>query len=78
MVARLVSRLLVPSDWLRPVRLYSLRNLSRLLDDRFLSGIYGHRDPFNTARFGAERGSNRDGDTGYGQIVDGDIHTTRT
>lgn len=56
----------------------SLRNLSRLLDDRFLSGIYGHRDPFNTARFGAERGSNRDGDTRYGQIVDGDIHTTRT
>ena len=62
----------MPSDWLRPVRLDSLRNLSRLLDDRFLSGIYGHRDPFNTSRFGAERGSNRDGDTSYGQIVDGD------
>ncbi len=77
-LARPVSILLVPADWLRPVRLDSLRNLSRLQDDRFLSGIYGHRDPFNTARFGAERGSNRHGDTGYGQIVDGDIHTSRT
>jgi len=77
-LARPVSRLLVPADWLRPVRLDSLRNLNRVQDDRFLSGIYGHRDPFNTARFGAERGSNRHGDTGYGQIVDGDIHTSRT
>ncbi len=77
-LARPVSRLLVPADWLRPVRLDSLRNLNRVQDDRFLSGIYGHRDPFNTARFGAERGSNRHGDTGYGQIVDGDIRTSRT
>ena len=76
-VASPVSRLLTPTDWLRPVRLDSLRNLSRVLDDRFLSGIYGHRDPFNTARFGAERGTNRHGDTGYGQIVDGDITTAR-
>ena len=78
MLARPVSRLLVPADWLRPVRLDSLCNLNRVQDDRFLSGIYGHRDPFNTARFGAQRGSNRHGDTGYGQTVDGDIHTSRT
>ena len=68
---------LAPTDWLRPVRLDSLRNLSRVMDDRFLSGIYGNRDPFDTARFGAERGSSRHGDTGYGQIVDGDIFSAR-
>ena len=76
-LARPVSRVVVPVDWLRPVRLDSLRNLSRVQDDRFLSGIYGDRDPFNTARFGAQNGTSRIGDTGYGQLIDGNIFSAR-
>lgn len=66
-----------PADYLRPIRLDSQRNLLRLLDDRFLSGIYGRRDPFNATPFGSDLSTQRQGDAGYGAILDGNIFTAR-
>ena len=65
-------RSLAPTDWVRPIRLNAQRNVLRLVDDRFLSGIFGPVDPI-----ALPRGAVRTGDTGSGQTVDGNIFTAR-
>ncbi|NKB71938.1 MAG: hypothetical protein GKR89_33090 [Candidatus Latescibacteria bacterium] len=70
--ARPQSHQLTPTDWVRPIRLNPQRNVLRLVDDRFLSGIFGPQDPI-----ALPRGAVRTGDTGSGQTVDGNIFTAR-
>jgi len=67
------TRRFEPTDWLRPVRLHPTQNVLRLVDDRFLSGIFGQSDPIRL-----HRGAVRTGSTGSGQTVDGNIFTART
>ena len=77
-VATQDSRRFTPMDWIRPISLNEKRNLIRTIDDRFLSGIYGRRDPYAAEVLGTNlTGTPRTGDAGYGQIVDGSIFTAR-
>ena len=68
-----------PTDWLRPIRLDSARNLARLTDDRFLSGEFGTDDPFTTTGYGGvyAAASVREGDVGFAASLDGNISTAR-
>ena len=61
-----------PTDWIRPIRLDSTRNVIRLSNDRFLSGEFGPFDPINLFR-----GAVRTGESGHGQVVDGNIFTAK-
>lgn len=76
--ARLEQRRSAPSDWLRPIRLDSSRNVVRIADDRFLSGIFGSNEPLAAEWYGSDlRGTSRQGEAGFGQIVDGNVFTAR-
>ena len=67
-----------PRDLLRPIRLDSKRNMVRVTEDRYLSGIFGTLDPTGTTQWGYGRaGTDHATDTGYGQIADGDIFSAR-
>ena len=70
--ARLASRRFSPTDWLRPIRLDSTRNLVRLTDDRFLSGEFGPADPLGGGS------TPRTSDSGLGQTFDGNLFTAKT
>ena len=78
-----VSRVpLTPSDWLRPIRLDSRRNMVTLAADRFLSGIYSGTDPMTGSYWGAlpshAGGATHAGTSGFGQVADGSIFTARS
>lgn len=73
------QRRFAPSDWLRPIRLDAMRNIVRLTEDRFLSGVFGSLDATGTNRWGYGRvGTAHGTDTGYGQIADGNIFSARS
>lgn len=64
-----------PVDWIRPIHLDPARNVARLADDRFLAGLFGEQDPL---QLGSQIGTPRDGDSGNGQCVDGNIQTAKS
>ena len=73
------QRRFAPSDWLRPIRLDAMRNIVRLTEDRFLSGVFGSLDATGTNRWGYGRvGTAHGTDTGYGQIADGNIFSAQS
>jgi len=77
------SRLrLSPSDWLRPIRLDSRRNMVTLAANRFLGGIYSGVDPMTGSYWGAipshASGATHAGTSGYAQVADGNIFTARS
>lgn len=78
-VAAVVEAELTPSDWLRPIRLDSMRNLARLVDDRFLAGELGSADPFSIVRYVSiyHAANVRLGDVGSAFALDGNVHTAR-
>jgi hypothetical protein len=73
--ATLVNRAFRPTDWIRSIRLDSTRNVARLVDDRFLAGLLSEQDPL---QLGEQVGTPRRGDSGNGQVVDGDISTAKS
>ncbi|MFA6109624.1 MAG: FlgD immunoglobulin-like domain containing protein [Candidatus Latescibacterota bacterium] len=76
--ARIESRTFTPRDYIRSIRLDPMRNIVRLLDDRFLSGLLGIRDPMDSTGYGSTLvGSAHSGDGGHGQIADGNIFTAK-
>jgi len=77
-VARAVQQTFRPTDWLRPIRLDRTRNVARLVEDRFLAGVFGKYDPIGTQGWGGSlTGSVHLGISGHGQVVDGSMHTAR-
>ena len=73
--ATLVRDVFRPTDWIRSICLDSTRNVARLADDRFLAGLLSEQDPLQLA---SQVGTPRFGDSGNGQVVDGDITTTKS
>lgn len=73
--ATLVNRVFRPTDWIRSIRLDSTRNVARLADDRFLAGLLSEQDPL---QLGSQVGTPRLGDSGNGQVVDGNISTAKS
>ena len=73
--ATLVRNVFRPTDWIRSIRLDSTRNVARLADDRFLAGLLSEQDPL---QLGSQVGTPRFGDSGNGQVVDGDITTAKS
>ncbi len=77
-VAQLEQRQFSPVDWLRPIRLDPSRNIIQLVEDNYLAGVYGNVDPFDSSSYGSNlSGSTHQGDSGHGQIVDGNVFTAR-
>lgn len=75
LTATIVRAAFEPSDWIQPIRLDSTRNVARLVDDRFLAGLFGEQDPL---QLGSQVGTPRFGDSGNGQVVDGNISTAKS
>lgn len=73
--ATIVSHNFRPSDWVRSIRLDSTRNVARLADDRFLAGLFNEQDPF---QLGSQIGTPRFGDSGNGQVADGNFNTAKS
>ena len=74
-IATFVNRAFRPTDWIRSIRLDSTRNVARLVDDRFLAGLLSEQDPL---QLGEQVGTPRRGDSGNGQVVDGNISTAKS
>ena len=76
--ARLRRMQFTPSDWIRPIRLDSTRNLAALSEDRFLNGQFA-RSPIETSPYtGTYRASAvRAGDRHIGMALDRNPATAR-
>jgi hypothetical protein len=76
LVADRVRRTFAPTDFVRPARMDSTRSLFHFVHDQYLAGQYS-QSPFDAQSYGATQPTIYETTSGYGQIVDGNIHTAR-
>ncbi|MEW6752953.1 MAG: FlgD immunoglobulin-like domain containing protein [Candidatus Latescibacterota bacterium] len=74
--ARRTRLTFTPADFLRPIRLDSLRNLNQVTASRHFQGEF-KQSPFDAQYYGTTQPTLYHTPSGYGQIVDGNIFTAR-